>query len=52
MFSPHSDLVKNEGARAAVDFGIDSVENLVTNRRNRFVNRYGETGNYPRQMFC
>ena len=52
MFSPHSDLVKNEGARAAVNFGIDSVENLVTNRRNRFVNRHGETGNYPRQMFC
>jgi len=51
VFSPHSDLVKNEGARAAADFGIDSVENLVTNRRNRFVNRYGETGNYPRQMF-
>jgi len=27
-------------------FGIDSVENLVANRRNRFINRYGETGNY------
>jgi len=23
-------------------FGIESVENLVSNRRNRFINRYGE----------
>ena len=23
-------------------FGIESVENLVANRRNRFINRYGE----------
>jgi len=27
-------------------FGIESVENLVANRRNRFINRYGETDNY------
>ena len=27
-------------------FGIKSVENLVANRRNRFINRYGETDNY------
>ena len=26
-------------------FGIDSVENLVANRRNRFINRYGERDN-------
>ena len=26
-------------------FGIESVENLVANRRNRFLNRYGETDN-------
>jgi len=31
-------------------FGIESVENLVANRRNRFSNRYGETGNYLHQM--
>ena len=24
-------------------FGIDSVQHLVANRRNRFINRYGET---------
>jgi len=23
-------------------FGVESVDNLVANRRNRFVNRYGE----------
>jgi len=27
-------------------FGIESVENSVANRRNRFINRYGETDNY------
>jgi len=31
--------------------GIESVENLVANRRNRFINRYGETDNYLCQMF-
>jgi len=30
-------------------FGIESVENLVAYRRNRFINRYGETRN--RQLF-
>ena len=27
-------------------FGVESVENLVADRRNRFINRYGETDNY------
>jgi len=31
-------------------FGIDSVEHLVANRRNRFINRYGETEK-NRQLF-
>ena len=31
-------------------FGIESVENLIANRRNRFIDRYGETDNYLRQM--
>ena len=31
-------------------FGIKSVENLVANRRNRFINRYGETDNYLCRM--
>jgi len=30
--------------------GIESVENLVANRRNRFINSYGETDNYLCQM--
>ena len=33
-----------------VHFGIDSVENLVANRRNRFIKRYGETDNCLCQM--
>ena len=31
-------------------FGIESVENLIADRRNRFINRYGETDNYLCQM--
>ena len=31
-------------------FGIESVENLVANRRNRFINRCGETDNCLCQM--
>jgi len=27
-------------------FGTESVENLIADRRNRFINRYGETDNY------
>ena len=30
--------------------GIESVENLVADRRNRFINRYGETDSYLCQM--
>ena len=31
-------------------FGIESVENLIADRRNRFINTYGETDNYLCQM--
>jgi len=31
-------------------FGIESVENLVANCRNRFINRHGETDNYLCQI--
>jgi len=31
-------------------FVIESVENLVANRRNRFINRYDETDNYLCEM--
>jgi len=33
-----------------VHFGIDSVENLVANRRSRFIKRYVKTDNYLCQM--
>ena len=36
--------------KISAHFGIESVENLVANRRNRFTNRYGETDNYLCQM--
>jgi len=29
----------------SAQFGIESVENFAVNRRNRFINRYGETYN-------
>jgi len=31
-------------------FGIVAVENLIADRRNRFINKYVETDNYLRQM--
>jgi len=33
-------------------FGADSVENLVDNRRNHFINSCGETDNCLCQMLC
>jgi len=31
-------------------FGTESVENLIADRRNRFINRYGATENYLCRM--
>jgi len=45
-------MSKDLHSEMCVHFGIDSVENLVANRRNRFNNRYGKTDNYLRQMSC
>ena len=49
-------MTKNEYTvyiEISAHFGIESVENLVANRRNRFINRYGETdSNYLCQMLC
>jgi len=39
-------MSKDLDSEICVHFGIDCVENLVANRRNRFINRYGETDNY------
>ena len=41
-------MSKDLHSEIRVHFGIGSVENLVPNRRNRFIKRYGETDNY----FC
>ena len=41
---------KNLHIEISAHLGIESVENLVANRRNRFINRYGETDNYLCQM--
>jgi len=32
-------------------YGIESVENVIADRRNRFINRYGETDNYLCQIW-
>ena len=41
---------KDVSIEISAHFGIESVENLVAIRRNRFINRYGETDNYLCQM--
>jgi len=40
----------NKDAYINAHFGIKYLENLVANRRNRFISRYGETDNYLCQM--
>ena len=42
IFGAMSDLY----SEICVHFGIDFVENLVANRRNRFIKRYGEMDTY------
>jgi len=39
-------MSKNLYSEICVHFGIDSVENLAANRRNRFINRHGEADNF------
>jgi len=46
----HRYIKKDLYIEVSAHFGIESVENLVANRRNRFVNRYDETDNYLCQM--
>jgi len=45
-------MSKDLYSEICVHFGIDSVENLVTSRRNRFINIYGETDNYLCELLC
>jgi len=39
-------MSKDACIEISAHFGIESVENLVANRRNRFINRCGETDYY------
>ena len=43
---------KDLNSDMCVHFSIDSAENLVANRRNRFIKRFDETDNYLCQMLC
>ena len=48
-----SSYLATEALSDSVEFlgaGIESVEHLVAHRRNRFINRCGETDNYSCQM--
>ena len=35
-----------------IHFGIDSIENLIADRQNRFIGRYRVTDNCVCQMLC
>jgi len=43
-------MSKDLYSEISAHFGIESVQNLIADRRNRFINRYGETDNYLCQM--
>ena len=45
-----SHMSKDLYIKISAHFGIESVENLIADRRNRFINRYGETDNHLCQM--
>ena len=46
MYKIFGAMSKNLYIEISAHFGIESVENLIADRRNRFINRYGETDNY------
>jgi len=50
MYKIFGAMPKDLYIKITAHFGIESVENLVASRRNRFINRYGETDNYLCQM--
>ena len=45
-------MSKDTYIEISAHFGIESVENLVAIRQNRFIKRCGETDNYLCQMLC
>jgi len=46
VYKIFGDMSKDLYIEISAHFGIESVENLIADRRNRFINRYSETGNY------
>ena len=46
VYKIFGDMSKDLYIETSAHFGIESVENLIADRRNRFINRYGETDNY------
>ena len=46
VYKIFGDMPKDLYIEISAHFGIESVENLIADRRNRFINRYSETGNY------
>jgi len=44
-------MSKDSYVEISAHFGIESVENVIADRRNRFINRYGETDNYLCQIW-
>ena len=50
MYKIFGAMSKDLHIETSAHSGTESVENLVAIRRNRFINRYGETDNYLCQM--
>jgi len=50
MYKIFGVMSKDLYTEISAHFGIESVENLIAHRRNRFINRYDETDNYLCQM--
>ena len=44
-------MSKDSYVEISAHFGIESVENVIADRRSRFINRYGETDNYLCQIW-
>ena len=45
MYKIFGAMSKDLYIEISAHFGIESVENLIVDRRNRIINRYGETDN-------
>ena len=52
MYKIFGAMSKELSSEICAHFGTGSVENLVANRRNRFINRCGNTDDYFCQIFA